>query len=282
MFLNSNTQFDILVIDYSQDAYPIFRLWINYTADEFNNITGATFTLDGKRYSFSGISGSDRQYDFDVCVLESLLIRFGNDNSEFLSALFSYSQKYFDDDMTPHNLEQVAIPLVLHGDEVIETTLGGSFLLDFVVMATALLSVGDEAFLSYATSTPMKVSDSVSPGGASVSGIPTDFIFLSSEVYVEALGDKLNGPAVDSSKVKLTLGDKTVRDGITVDFEYFGNSYHGIVDIGRIILDKDPTIAADTEEMYTEISNQGNFVVLDFHFKTSNIWMINEQIFKAK
>ncbi len=281
-FLNSNTQFDILLVNYSKAAYPVFRLWINYVADEINNITGVTFTLDGKRYSFSGIAGSDRQYDLDVCTLESLLVRFGNDNSEFLSALLSYSQKFFNDDLTTQNLDQVSIPLTLHGDEVIETTLNGNFLLDFMAIASALASIGDTSVLGNANATPMKGSDAFSSSGSAESGIPTDFIFLSGEIYVEALGDKLNGPSVDSSKVKLTLGDKTVRDGIFVDLEYFGYTYHGIVNGGRITWDKQPAIAADSEDMYTEISNQGNFVVIDFHFKTGGIWMINEHIYKAK
>lgn len=73
----STTQFDILVLEYLQtSAYPIFRLWINYCADDaYMNITSVSFYVEDQKYTFSGIADAERYTHDENGYVERLLIK---------------------------------------------------------------------------------------------------------------------------------------------------------------------------------------------------------------
>ena len=74
----SSTRFDILVVNYGQsDAYPVPRLWVIYCADEYLNYDSVTITLEGKDYTFTGISDPDWCSKDEKGVIETVLIKLG-------------------------------------------------------------------------------------------------------------------------------------------------------------------------------------------------------------
>lgn len=155
-YLYSSTEFDIIVINYFEDnAYPVFRLWIYYTADDYNYNTGVTFTLGGKDYTFSGISGSDSLTKKDNGVCEDLLIKIGTDNADFLLALLEYGKPFEAEGFD--NYKDIAIPMTLHGVEDINVTLDAGFLLDFYALINAFSNINGIDYLSKANATSMKV-----------------------------------------------------------------------------------------------------------------------------
>ena len=76
-YLYSSTKFDVIIVDYYGDSYPVFRLWIKYTADKFQYINAVTFIVDDVRYTFSGISSTDSLTEIEHGVSEDLLIKYG-------------------------------------------------------------------------------------------------------------------------------------------------------------------------------------------------------------
>ena len=153
-YLYSSTKFDILIVDYFGDSYPVFRLWINYTADKFQYITAVTFIIDGVRYTFSGISDTDHLYELENGVSEDLLIKFGTDNIGFITALGEYilpavegKKEYSDIDIT----------MILHGIEDISVDLDMGFILDFILLMNAFSEIGGIPYLDEAYATTMKI-----------------------------------------------------------------------------------------------------------------------------
>lgn len=88
--LYSSTQFDILIVNYFGNSYPVLRLWINYTADKFQYITSATFNISGTKYTFSGIGNNSLCEDLTNGKIERLLIKFGSINSTDYGEVLDY------------------------------------------------------------------------------------------------------------------------------------------------------------------------------------------------
>lgn len=156
----SNTQFDILVIDYlTSSPRPVHRLWITYCADDnYMNITGVSFEVGGKKYTFSDIADPDWYEKDENGYLERVLIKFDMDNLDFLIAL---------EDAIPRDLHQLAdaepITMTLHGRENITVSLGEGFMLDFLLSKVALFETNATDYLSQTTGSPMKVTDIAAP-----------------------------------------------------------------------------------------------------------------------
>ena len=157
----SSTMFDILVIDYDKSsAYPIARLWITYCADEYIYYDSVTFTLDGKDYTFTGISDPDWRSEDEKGVVEKALIIFGTDNLEFLAALQDYREQFGSYDELIDEVNGPKVKMVLHGrNEDIAVTLGGGFMLDFalIIEGAFLETNGLDYIDKVTTSTSMTV-----------------------------------------------------------------------------------------------------------------------------
>ena len=151
--LYSGTRFDMLVIDYLQsDAYPVFRLWLTYCADDnYINASSVTFEVSGKKYTFSDIGDPDWYYHDEDGYMEQMLIKFNDDNLDFLVALENLLPETYEE------LLEIKIPLTLHGREDIKTEVGSGFLMDFLAMKLAYVNANGLDFLSEPNGTPMKV-----------------------------------------------------------------------------------------------------------------------------
>lgn len=146
----SSTQFDVLGLGYgTNDAYPVWRLWIVYANDiSFQNIDSVTFVLGGMSYTFTDIDDPDWMTKNDTSYLEEMLIKFGVDNLEFVVALEEYCNSL-------ENVEDFTCTLILHGDEDITVTLGSGFALDFVLTKKAYLEMDGLDTIDRVGSTPM-------------------------------------------------------------------------------------------------------------------------------
>lgn len=155
--LYSTTKFDVLVVNYQTPSnYPIFRLWVSYCADDaFQNIEKATFAMGNKQYTFSDISDPDwLVYDAESGYTEDVLIRFNEDNLSFLMAL----EEMTTGKGTIEELNQSDLRLILHGNEDIEITLGSGFLLDFIAIKNAWLTLNGKEYLDKVTGSDMSVT----------------------------------------------------------------------------------------------------------------------------
>ena len=155
--LYSTTMFDVLVVDYgTSDNYPIIRLWVSYCADDhFQNFDSVTFTVGNKEYTFTDISDPEWQIqDEESGYIEDVLIRFNEDNMIFLEALEEMTSG---NDATIEELDQLTVKMVLHGDEDIETTLSGGFLLDFLAIKSAWMDLNGLDYIDEASGSKLSV-----------------------------------------------------------------------------------------------------------------------------
>ena len=154
----SSTKFDILVVDYlKENAYPVMRLWVTYCADDdYMNITSASFILNGKKYTFSGIANKDWYVKDDDGYYEQVLIKFGMENLNFLAALEDIFNGVDDVGAVA---KSATCKLILHGREDIEVELGEGFFLDFMAIKLGMVDINGLDFLEKAISTTMKITD---------------------------------------------------------------------------------------------------------------------------
>lgn len=133
----SSTQFDILVVDYTaEEAIPVWRLWINYAADnQYQHFEKVTFHFGGYSFTFTDVSSPDWQYMLGESYVEQMLIQFGMMNVDFFIALEKYCDT-LDDDMA-----NFVGTMTLHGEEDIVIDLGQGFALDFVLTKMAYVQM---------------------------------------------------------------------------------------------------------------------------------------------
>lgn len=156
--LYSTTEFDVLIVDYQQSSnYPIFRLWVIYCADNaYQNIESITFQLDKKQFTFSDVSDDDwLSYDKENGYMEEMLIRFGEDNLDFLVAI---EEAIKDKSDSVETLSEVEIKMVLHGKEDIVVELGTGFLLDFMALKSAWLELNGLDYIEDINGNDMSVT----------------------------------------------------------------------------------------------------------------------------
>ncbi len=150
----SFTEFDLLAIDYSKPSiYIVPRLWIYYAADEYLMIDSVSFNIDGTRYTFTDVGSADRRTRDDNGCIEKLLIKFSNENLDFLVALANYIKPFDTYDKLKSNAK---ITMTLHGREDVTVDLTGDFFLDFKVVITgAFLEVDGFSTIDQVIATPM-------------------------------------------------------------------------------------------------------------------------------
>ena len=155
----SYTRFDLLVLNYGDEssAFPVMRLWVNVcTKDVKFDFDSITFTIDGKAYTFTGLYNAEFVEEEDGGEnLQRMLLRFGNENLEFLAAL----EKLFNSTSSYEELMAISIPVVLHGTEDVSTEMGGGLLMDFMSIDDAYFSSNGASYISLVASTPMTVAD---------------------------------------------------------------------------------------------------------------------------
>lgn len=135
----SYLKWDVLVMDYSAgaNAVPCLRLWVVYAADNrHQNINSVTFTIDGVDYTFTGVGSAERRTHDENGYRESMLIKFGMNNLDFLVAM---DRVIPDDHDSVDDLANLPITLTLHGDEEFTVHLGSGFVLDFLAMEDAFI-----------------------------------------------------------------------------------------------------------------------------------------------
>ncbi len=189
----SYVYFDILVVNYGKStAYPVPRLWITYCADEYIYYDSVTFTLNGRDYTFTGISDPEWRSKDEKGVQEEALIKFGTDNYDFVRALQNYRKNFPSYNELMDETNGPKIKMVLHGrNEDITVTLGGGFMRDFgCVIEGAYMQTNGPAYLDRVTSTAMSVS-----GGKASSDDPWSVLF---ETAVPAKATATPKPAVVS------------------------------------------------------------------------------------
>ena len=137
----SSTMFDMLVRNYFEtDSYPVFRLWINYCADDFLYINSVTFELDGVKYTFSGVSDSEWRTTYDDGgIMEKMLIKFDMENLDFLVALDEAAETV---DNEIARMDELNITLTLHGTKDVTVKLGKGFWTDFLLLEAGLSNAG--------------------------------------------------------------------------------------------------------------------------------------------
>lgn len=155
----SSTKWDMLILDYSKgsDAVPLLRLWVIYCADNrYQNIHSITFNIDGVEYTFTNVGSADRRTHDENGYRESLLIKFGMDNLDFLAAI---DRVIPDDHSAVEDLQGLPATMTLHGDEDFVIQLDSGFFIDFLAMEEAFISSNGLDFfeLDLFTTTPMTV-----------------------------------------------------------------------------------------------------------------------------
>ena len=165
----SSTKFDVLVINYGRStAYPVPRLWITYCANEYIYYDSVTFTVNGRDYTFTGISDPDWRSEDEKGVVEEALIKFGTQGVDFLFALKDYRGNFSSYAELMDERSGPKIKMILHGiDEDVNVTLGGGFLLDFTyIIEGAYLETDGLSDIDKVIGTQMSVS-----GGLPVSDV---------------------------------------------------------------------------------------------------------------
>ncbi len=157
----SYPHFDILVVNYGTEAaYPVLRLWTTYCADQFLNISSITFTVGGKDYTFTEVADEGRKVSDEDGAKENLLIRFGDGNLEFLVALENSLNGYEELTDLLDETKAPQLKVVLHGDEDVEVTLGGVFLVDFLfICEKGFADTNGFNYLSNVQGTPVTITD---------------------------------------------------------------------------------------------------------------------------
>jgi hypothetical protein len=156
--LYSSTEFDVLIVDYQQSSnYPVFRLWIVYCADNgYINADSVTFQVGKKQFTFTDISDEDwLTYDKENGYMEEMLIRFGEDNVDFLLAL---EEAIKGKSESVETLNEVGIKMVLHGKEDLVVELGSGFLLDFMALKSAWLDLDGVSYIDDINGNDMTVT----------------------------------------------------------------------------------------------------------------------------
>ena len=157
----SFTMFDVLVVDYeTTTAYPVPRLWITYCADEYIYYDSVTITLDGKDFTFSGISNPDWCTEDEKGVIEKTLIKFYSENAAFLAAMENLYKQYPSFDELMDETSGPKVKMVLHGkNEDIDVTLGSGFVLDFaLVIEGANINTDGLDYIDKVTGTTMTIN----------------------------------------------------------------------------------------------------------------------------
>lgn len=180
---------DLIVFDYDTPyAYPVWRLWIEFSGSKHIYANSVTFSFGGKDYTFSDILDHQwiSQYD-NGDANQTIPIVFGDENMSFLFDLEEYigketsGQYSFETMMSAKN-----IVMTLHGTEDVVTALPNTFLLEFMLFHNALIEdKSDISFLELAYApTPLNVKTSKERNQVSASDINLTTAFPATYAWV--------------------------------------------------------------------------------------------------
>ncbi len=151
---------DILVVTSAEEPYPVLRTWIIYNGKQPVRAGSVTFVLDGTAYTFSNVGSEDRRKETDSGYKESLLIRYGSGNTDFIAAV-----RRIGAEIAAHMNEKGYIyptyTLTLHGSEDLTVTLDGRCIADAYLMMGGFVESGGPAYLEKAVSTKLTVKQGV-------------------------------------------------------------------------------------------------------------------------
>ena len=150
----NTTLWDMLVLDYdTSDPSPRLRMWVRYYGTQYANIEGISFELEGKTYTFTGVSDEARKQLIEDkgAYNERALIIFSVDNLEFLVALENYCESF----ESVEEMDANPITMILHGDEDITVSLDSGFMVDFLIVSDLFIECGGLDYLQDANGTAM-------------------------------------------------------------------------------------------------------------------------------
>ncbi|MBQ7454862.1 MAG: hypothetical protein IJS53_00345 [Clostridia bacterium] len=144
---------DILVLDYYGDAFPVWRVWVEYLATQPLDIRVISFQFEGKEYAFDM---TDAVYtdDFDGYPLEQCVVILGADNIDFWYDLLLA----LDELETEEDFDQYTVTVSLYGPEdTVTFDLPVDALYFFYFMGDAMMNLGGLASLMELDGTPMEI-----------------------------------------------------------------------------------------------------------------------------
>ena len=142
----NSTLWDIVIPRYDTgNPAPRIRLWIRYYGTQFANIEGVSFQLNGKTYTFTGVSDPERQTykEEEDAYTERLLIIFDDQSLDFIAEMEAYCENC----NTVEAMNEHPITMILHGDEDIVITLGSGFMSDFMIIKELFIDCGGLDYL---------------------------------------------------------------------------------------------------------------------------------------
>lgn len=151
---------DILVVKDDAGDYPVLRTWVIYHGTQPIHAGSVTFVLDGASYTFSNVGAESRRVETDSDYKESLLIRYGSSNTEFIAAI-----RRIGAEIAAHMNEKGYVyptyTLILHGKEDLTVALDGRCIADAYLMMGGFVESGGPAYLDKAVSTKLTVKQGV-------------------------------------------------------------------------------------------------------------------------
>lgn len=151
---------DILVVTSAEEPYPVLRTWVIYHGTQPIHAGSVTFVLDGASYTFSNVGAENRRTETDSDYKESLLIRYGSSNTEFIAAIRRVGAE-----IAAHMNEKGYVyptyTLILHGAEDLTVALDGRCIADAYLMMGGFVESGGPAYLDKAVSTRLTVKQGV-------------------------------------------------------------------------------------------------------------------------
>ena len=142
----NSTLWDIVIPRYDTGTpAPRIRLWIRSYGTQFANIEGVSFQLNGKTYTFTGVSDPERQTykEEEDAYTERLLIIFDDQSLDFIAEMEAYCETC----NTVEAMNEHPITMILHGDEDIVVTLGSGFMSDFMIIKELFIDCGGLDYL---------------------------------------------------------------------------------------------------------------------------------------
>ena len=155
---------DLIVLDYfGTDSYPVWRIWVEYYGTQHIYATQVSFSFNGKKYTFSGVADSDRVTTAENGdAHETLLIKLGTDNMEFVVDMLAYwdilTADAVDGDITTAVLDNCSMTMTLSGTENITVEVPPIFMLDFYLATTAFMQGDVSNFSKVTDPTTLKIT----------------------------------------------------------------------------------------------------------------------------
>ena len=102
-----------------------------------------------------------------------------------------------------------------------------------------------------------------------------------SEVYLA--GDLLKGPSINPVDAEITLSSSTVKKGVDIGFDYFGQHYHGTVsNDGKIVWDKVPVMIGEGTYLSSTIENYNSGIKMSFKYSVRSLTAESVLVFSPK